>query len=427
MSHANAALTPRARVKVARLVVEEGWPVSEVAARFQCSWPTVKRWADRYRAGQPMTDRSSRPRSCPHRTPKAVVKRIVSLRMRLREGPVQLAARTGVAASTVHRILRAAHLNRLSYTDRATGQVVRRYEHPYPGSLVHVDVKKIGNIPDGGGWRYVGARQGARNRASTPGKARSQASRRPVMGYACVHSVIDDYSRVVYSEIHDDEKADTAVAVLQRAVSWFSARGVKVERVLSDNGSAYRSQAWQAACQDLGIKAKHTRPYRPQTNGKIERFHRTLADGWAYARHYTSETQRRQALPAWLHLYNHHRPHTATQGHPPITRLTNLPDHYSYRFYDSVGKEPLLPFGFGLGYTTFDVETRQVSLDGARMSIDVDVTNTGGYPGKETIQVYASVPAGRLDQPLQALAGFSKTDEIARKVAEDLAELVKKL
>lgn len=329
MSHANAALTPRARVKVARLVVEEGWPVSEVAARFQCSWPTVKRWADRYRAGQPMTDRSSRPRSCPHRTPKAVVKRIVSLRMRLREGPVQLAARTGVAASTVHRILRAAHLNRLSYTDRATGQVVRRYEHPYPGSLVHVDVKKIGNIPDGGGWRYVGARQGARNRASTPGKARSQASRRPVMGYACVHSVIDDYSRVVYSEIHDDEKADTAVAVLQRAVSWFSARGVKVERVLSDNGSAYRSQAWQAACQQLGIKAKHTRPYRPQTNGKIERFHRTLADGWAYARHYTSETQRRQALPAWLHLYNHHRPHTATQGHPPITRLTNLPDQYS--------------------------------------------------------------------------------------------------
>ena len=289
MSHANAALTPRARLRVARLVVEEGWPVSEVAARFQCSWPTVKRWADRYRAGQPMTDRSSRPRSCPHRTPKAVVKRIVSLRMRLREGPVQLAARTGVAASTVHRILRAAHLNRLSYTDRATGQVVRRYEHPYPGSLVHVDVKKIGNIPDGGGWRYVGARQGARNRASTPGKARSQASRRPVMGYACVHSVIDDYSRVVYSEIHDDEKADTAVGVLQRAVSWFSARGV----------------------------------------GTIERFHRTLADGGAYARHYTSETQRRQALPAWLHLYNHHRPHTATQGHPPITRLTNLPDQYS--------------------------------------------------------------------------------------------------
>ena len=155
MSHANAALTPRARLRVARLVVEEGWPVSEVAARFQCSWPTVKRRVDRYRAGRPMTDRSSRPRSCPHRTPKAVVKRVVSLRMHLREGPVQ------------------------------------------------------------------------------------------------------------------------------RAVSWFSARGGTVERVLSDNGAAYRSQAWKAACRQLGIKAKRTRPYRPQTNGKIERFHRTLSDGWA--------------------------------------------------------------------------------------------------------------------------------------------------
>ena len=168
-----------------------------------------------------------------------------------------------------------------------------------------------------------------RNRASTPGKARSPASRTSVMGYACVHSVIDDYSRVVYSEIHDDEKADTAVGVLQHAVSWFSARGVRVDRVLSDNGAAYRSRAWQAACRQLGIKAKRTRPYRPQTNGKIERFHRTLADGWVYARHYDSQTQRRQALPAWLHLYNHHRPHTAARGHPPITRLINLPDQYT--------------------------------------------------------------------------------------------------
>ena len=149
------------------------------------------------------------------------------------------------------------------------------------------------------------------------------------MGYACVHSVIDDYSRVVYSEIHDDEKADTAVGVLQHAVLWFSARGVRVERGLSDNGAAYRSRVWQAACRQLGAKAKRTRPYRPQTNGKIERFHRTLADGWVYARHHDSQTQRRQALPAWLHLYNHHRPHTAAQGHPPITRLINLPDQYT--------------------------------------------------------------------------------------------------
>ena len=149
------------------------------------------------------------------------------------------------------------------------------------------------------------------------------------MGKAYVHTVIDDHSRVAYAEIHDDETAHTATAVLARAVKWFNARGVTVERVLSDNGGAYRSHLWRDTCAELGIRHKRTRPYRPQTNGKIERFHRTLADGWAYARHYTSETQRRQALPAWLHLYNHHRPHTATQGHPPITRLTNLPDQYT--------------------------------------------------------------------------------------------------
>ena len=145
MSHANAALTPRHRFKVARLVVDEGWPISEVAARFQVTWPTVKRWADRYRAGEPMHDRSSRPKSSPNRTSKNVVKRCVSLRMRLREGPVRLAGRLHVAPSTVHRILRSAGLNRLSYTDRATGEPVRRYEHDHPGSLVHVDVKKLGS------------------------------------------------------------------------------------------------------------------------------------------------------------------------------------------------------------------------------------------------------------------------------------------
>ena len=327
MSHANAALTPRARQRVARLVVEEGYPISEVAARFQCSWPTVKRWVDRYRAGEAMTDRSSRPHSSPNRTPTTVVRRVVSLRSRLREGPVQLAARTGIAPSTVHRILNTAGLNRLSYLDRATGQVVRRYEHESPGSLVHVDVKKVGNIPDGGGWRYVGRTQGDHNRQTTDG-ARGRHGQ-PRLGWAYVHSVLDDHSRVVYSEVHDDEKAATAVGVLQRAVAWFAARGVVVQRVLSDNGAAYRSRAWTQACERLGVKARYTRPYRPQTNGKIERYHRTLADGWAYSRHYASEAERRAALPAWTHFYNHHRPHTATGALPPITRLTNLPDQYS--------------------------------------------------------------------------------------------------
>lgn len=329
MSHANAALTPRHRLKVARLVVQDGYPISEVAARFQCSWPTVKRWVDRYLEGdRDMQDRSSRPHTMPAKTSPQVTKRLVSLRLRLREGPVQLAARCGVAPSTAHQILTRCRLNRLAHVDRATGEPVRRYEHPHPGSMIHVDVKKLGNIPDGGGWRYVGRHQGSKNRASTPGKTKN-AHHNPKMGHAFVHTVIDDYSRVGYAEVHDDETSATAAAVLQRAVDWFCARGITVERVLSDNGSAYRSHLWRDTCNALGITHKRTRPYRPQTNGKIERFHRTLADGWAYARHYTSETERRDALPGWLHSYNHHRPHSACGNEPPFTRLTNVPGQYN--------------------------------------------------------------------------------------------------
>lgn len=330
MSHVNAALTPRHRLIVARLVVEDGHPISEVAARFQCSWPTVKRWVDRYLAGdRHMQDRSSRPHVSPNKTSPRVTKRLVSLRLRLREGPVQLAARLGVAPSTVHQILVRCRLYRLSYVDRATGEPVRRYEHPHPGSLIHVDVKKLGNIPDGGGWRFVGRQQGGRNRAATPDKPRSQW-RGPKMGHAFVHTVIDDHSRVAYAEVHDDETAATAVGVLRRAVAWYTARGVTVERVLSDNGSAYKSHLWRHVCvEELGLQVKKTRPYRPQTNGKIERFHRTLADGWGYARCYTTEAERRAALPAWLHTYNHHRPHSACGNLPPITRLINVPGQYT--------------------------------------------------------------------------------------------------
>lgn len=260
-------VAPRARLTVARLVVDADVPISEVAARFQCSWATVKRWADRYRAGESMQDRSSRPKSSPNKTTMPVVKRVVSLRLRLREGPVQLASRVGVAPSTVHQILRRCRLNRLAHVDRATGEPVRRYEHPHPGSMIHVDVKKLGNIPDGGGWRYVGRLQGNRNRASTPEKPRNHRHQ-PKMGHASVHTVIDDYSRVAYAEVHDDETTVTAVGVLERATAWFKARGVIVERVLSDNGPAYRSNLWRQTCTGLGITPKRTRPYRPQTNGE---------------------------------------------------------------------------------------------------------------------------------------------------------------
>ena len=161
MSHANAALTPKARLRVAQLVIEQGVPIAEVAARFQCSWPTVKRWADRYAANESLEDRSSRPHRMPAKTPPATSKRIVSLRLRKRLGPVRLAAHVGVAPSTVHRVLTRCHLNRLAHVDRATGEPVRRYEHPHPGAMLHVDVKKYGNIPDGGGWRsWVGTRVG---------------------------------------------------------------------------------------------------------------------------------------------------------------------------------------------------------------------------------------------------------------------------
>jgi transposase InsO family protein len=329
VAHANAALTPRHRLKLARAVVEDGWTIGYAAAVFNVSWPTAKRWAERYRtAGEAgMDDRSSRPHRCPRRTPAPLVRKIVHLRWKKRLGPVAIADRLGLAPATVHAVLVRCRINRLSHVDRRTGEPIRRYEHNHPGSLLHVDVKKLGNIPDGGGWRYVGRAQGHRNRAAS-GKPRN-AHHNPVLGTALVHTVLDDHSRVAYAEIHDDETAATALGVLRRAVAWFAARGVTAERVLSDNGSAYRSRAWRDTCAELGITPKRTRPYRPQTNGKIERFHRTLADGWAFARLFLSESARRKALPAWLHEYNHHRPHTAIGNRPPITRLTNLSGQYT--------------------------------------------------------------------------------------------------
>ena len=300
---------------------------------FMVAPRTAAKWAARYRtegrAG--MVDHSSRPHHQPTKMPAQMVKRIVRLRWRQRLGPVQIAGRLGLPASTVHAVLVRCRINRLSRIDRATGEPLRRYEHDHPGSLIHVDVTKFGNIPDGGGWRYVGKQQGDRNRSATvarTGAARS-ATRGPLVGRGFVHTVIDDYSRVAYAEIHADEKAATAIDVLRRAVAWFADRGVVVERVLSDNGSCYRSHAWREACTGLSIKHQRIRPYRPQTNGKIERFHRTLADGWAYARFYDCEQARRDALPGWLHFYNHHRPHSATGALPPISRLTNLPGHHS--------------------------------------------------------------------------------------------------
>jgi transposase InsO family protein len=332
VSHANAALTPRARLRLAQLVVDRGWSCSAAAAMFMVCPRTARKWADRYRSegAAGMADRSSRPRSSPARTSPQVVQQIVRLRWRRRLGPVQIGGLLGMPASTVHAVLVRCRISRLSRIDRVTGEPVRRYEHDHPGSLIHIDVTKFANVPDGGGHRYLGREQGKRNARATARRTGQRGTDwRPRIGTAYLHTVIDDHSRVAYAEICGNEKAATAVAVLRRAVAWYASHGVPVQRVLSDNGSCYRSSAWRDACAELGITPRRTRPYRPQTNGKIERFHRTLADGWAYARLYDSETSRRDALPGWLHFYNCHRPHSATGGLPPISRLTNLPGHHS--------------------------------------------------------------------------------------------------
>jgi transposase InsO family protein len=332
VSHANTLLTPRTRLRLARLVVEDGWTCSMAAKMFMVSPRTARKWAERYRAEGPggMSDRSSRPRRSPNKTSEQLTRQIVRLRWRKRLGPVQIAGQLGVPASTVHAVLTRCQINRLSRIDRVTGEPLRRYEHPHPGSLIHVDVTKFGNVPDGGGHRFVGRQQGKTNRAATARRTgQRDAHRGAKLGTAYLHTVIDDHSRVAYVEICSDETAVTAIGVLQRAVAWFAERNVIVQRVLSDNGSCYRSHAWRDACADLDITHKRTRPYRPQTNGKIERFHRTLGEGWAYARRYDSETARRAALPGWLHFYNHHRAHSAIGGLPPVSRLNNLPGHHS--------------------------------------------------------------------------------------------------
>jgi len=325
MPHRNAPLTETGRLRLARCVVEDRWPVRRAAERFQVSHTTAARWAARYRehGAAGMADRSSRPHTSPHRTPVRTERRIVRLRVARRLGPARIAFRLGLNPSTVHAVLARYHCPPLAHLDRGSGRRVRRYEREQPGELVHVDIKKLGNIPDGGGWRATGRAQGLRNRAATLGTRRSRY-RTPLLGYGYLHTALDDHSRLAYTEILPDETKDTATAFWARAHAWFAAAGITIERVMTDNGSAYRSSTWRQALAAAGITHKRTRPYRPQTNGKVERFHRTLADEWAYARPYRSETERRTALDPWLHDYNHHRGHTALGGLPPASRVTNL-------------------------------------------------------------------------------------------------------
>jgi transposase InsO family protein len=222
----------------------------------------------------------------------------------------------------VHRVLTRYGMAKLRWLDRPTGRVIRRIESARPGDLVHVDVKKLGKVPAGGGWRMLGRTVGNHNSQADKSSGRRSKHRHPLRGHHFLHSALDGHSRLVYSELLADERQQTAAAFWIRANAWFAECGITVRKVLTDNGSCYRSHAFRDA---LGVvEHRRTRPYRPQTNGKVERFHRTLADEWAYARLYRSDTERCEEFPRWLHTYNYHRGHTALGGQPPATRVPNL-------------------------------------------------------------------------------------------------------
>ncbi|WP_053208325.1 IS481 family transposase, partial [Jiangella muralis] len=319
MSHANACLTPAGRLRLAQLVVDKGWTLRRAAERWNCSVTTVKRWVDRYRvhgrAG--LIDRSSRPRVSPRRTPARVERRVVGLRVSRRWGPARIAYRLRMNVSTVHKILRRYGCPPLTWTDPATGvrikgtrREVNAYTHDAPGDLIHVDIKKLGRIPDGGGHKVLG-------------RARGKRDRHRGMGYWYIHNAVDDHTRLGYSELLTDERQETAAGFWQRANAYFNAAGITVKRVLTDNGSCYRSRVFANALGE-DIAHKRTRPYRPQTNGKVERFNRTMLEEWAYARPYTSEAQRAALFADWLHTYNHHRGHTALGGMSPADLVPNL-------------------------------------------------------------------------------------------------------
>jgi len=323
VSHANARLTPAGRsILVQR--IQTGRAIAHVAAEMGISRTTAWRWWRRFREQGPagLIDRSSVARCHPARTTPCVETRVRIMRHLARRGPVFIASKLGMHASTVGRVLRRHRVPLLRELDPVTGTVIRatrrsaqRYEHDHPGSLIHIDVKKLGRIPDGGGWRMHGRSEKVRGRG---------------IGYDYVHTAIDDHSRVAYAETHDDEKGTTAAGFLERAIAFYADLGVTVERVISDNAFAYRkSAAFHAVIDAHGITQKFIRPHCPWTNGKVERLNRTLASEWAYARAWTSNTARAAALPAWLDYYNLDRRHLGIGGKTPIDRINNGRGQYS--------------------------------------------------------------------------------------------------
>ncbi len=321
MSHGSARLTIHGR----RLIItrhQAGWKQAHIAAAMGVSRKCVKTWIDRYSAegDAGLQTRSSRPHSMPTKTSDETERKVLTARAELREGPDVLGPKVGVPPRTVSRILRRHRVPYLRECDPMTGQIIRaskhtavRYERDRPGELVHIDVKKLGRIPDGGGWR---------GRGRTRSNHQARVTKKPI-GYDFVHSMVDDHTRLAYSEVLPDEKGPTCAAFLVRAAAYFASKGIgRIERVMTDNAFAYRYSAdFTKACTDLGAVQKFIRPHCPWQNGKVERLNRTLAIEWAYRQAFTSNAQRAAALAPWLEYYNTERRHSALGGQPPITRL----------------------------------------------------------------------------------------------------------
>lgn len=322
--HPNARLTPRGRETLVSRI-ESGLGVAEAARQMGVSRQTASKWLRRSRSGEPMSDRSSRPIRLARSTPHEVEDRVCEARSSMLLAPLGLAAATGVPARTCARIVARRGMPRLADVDRVTGEVRRRgpvtpvrYERERPGELVHVDVKKVARIPDGGGWRARGESVLARQDSGA--------------GYACLHVAVDDRSRVAYAELLPDERKGTCAAFMGRALRFYAGLGLTVERVMTDNGPGYRSGEFNELLAAAGVRRVYTRPYSPWQNGKVERMNRTIAQEWQYARAWGSEGVGASALPAFIERYNWERLHSACGGLPPMSRIfgvNNLSAHNS--------------------------------------------------------------------------------------------------
>jgi transposase InsO family protein len=315
-THKNARLTSKGREEMVRAVVHGGLSKAAAARKYNTTPKTVGKWVERFRTEgvNGLRDRSSKPLSSPNQTPQATSAAVEALR-RQRFSGKQIAAELAISPATVSRILYRLGLNRLSALEPAAP--VRRYERKHPGELIHIDIKKLGKFNEIG-HRITGDRRG-------------HSSRRGV-GWEYVHVSIDDNSRVAFAKIMSDEKKRSAVAFLKAALAYYASLGIKIERVMTDNGSCYRSFAFRTACKRLGLRHIRTKPYTPKTNGKVERFIQTSLREWAYARAYENSRQRKEQLPTWLHRYNWHRPHAGIDDKTPISRL-GLAENNVLRFH----------------------------------------------------------------------------------------------